>query len=98
MERLAVRLMAALDEALAHARGEDQGATRVHLPDAVDVSALRRRAGLSQGEFAHRLAVPVARVREWEQDRRLPDGPARILLMLLEERPDLAAQVLGRDP
>ena len=38
---------------------------------------VRQRLGLSQAEFARRIAVPVATVRNWEQGKRAPRGPAR---------------------
>lgn len=48
---------------------------------------VRRRVGLSQTEFAKRIGVPVATVRNWEQGKRSPHGPARALLRVLDRIP-----------
>ncbi len=51
---------------------------------------VRRRLGLSQAEFAQRIAVPVATVRNWEQGKRVPRGPARALRRLIDRAPAAA--------
>ncbi len=43
----------------------------------VNVKAVRRRLGKSQAEFARMIGVSVVTLRNWEQGRRRPDGPAR---------------------
>ncbi|MFA6020153.1 MAG: helix-turn-helix domain-containing protein [Rhodospirillales bacterium] len=48
---------------------------------------VRARVGLSQTEFAKRIGVPVATVRNWEQGKRSPHGPARALLRVLDRIP-----------
>jgi putative transcriptional regulator len=89
------RIMTGLKEALAHARGEDVHGARVHIPKSVDVAAIRRRTGLSQTAFSSRIGVPVSTVRNWEQGRRVPDGPARVLLALIERNPRIVEETLG---
>ena len=44
------------------------------------VRVLRQRSRLTQPEFAARLGVPVETIRNWEQGKRMPRGPARALL------------------
>ena len=51
---------------------------------------VRRRVGLSQVAFAQRIGVPVDTVRNWEQGKRLPRGPARALLRIIDRAPELA--------
>lgn len=63
------------------------------LPSAADVGQpevreLRRRARLTQVEFAARLGVPVETIRNWEQGKRMPRGPARALLAVVARAPD----------
>jgi putative transcriptional regulator len=53
----------------------------------VNVAKLRGRLGLSQGEFARGFGVSVGTLRNWEQNRRQPDGPARVLLRVIEQKP-----------
>jgi putative transcriptional regulator len=52
------------------------------------VRELRRRAQLTQIEFAARLGVPVETIRNWEQGKRMPRGPARALLALIARAPE----------
>jgi putative transcriptional regulator len=60
------------------------------------VRDLRRRARLTQQEFAARLGVPVETIRNWEQGKRMPRGPARALLALIAHAPDLVFATLAR--
>jgi len=77
-----------LEEALALAEGQKTGARlhRVKVPEP-DVAAIRAKTGLSQAEFARSIGVAVGTLRGWEQGRRHPEGPARVLLALIEKRP-----------
>jgi putative transcriptional regulator len=52
-----------------------------------DVKALRNFVGLSQSEFASALGISVHTLRNWEQDRRKPDGPALALLRIAARHP-----------
>jgi putative transcriptional regulator len=56
---------------------------------------VRAATGLTQIDFAARLGVPVETVRNWEQGKRSPRGPARALLKLIEQAPDLAFAALA---
>ncbi len=84
-----------LAEARAHARGEQVAGLKIHVPPAVDVSAIRRSAGLSQTQFARRIGVSPATLRNWEQGRRAPEGPARVLLAMLARNPRIVEETLG---
>ncbi|MPR09296.1 helix-turn-helix domain-containing protein [Microvirga tunisiensis] len=64
------------------------------IPDAIDVAAVRKKTGLSQAAFARRLGVHPNTVRNWEQGRRNPQGPARILLALLDRKPTIVDDTL----
>jgi putative transcriptional regulator len=95
MSKLGKRLIEAAREGRAIARGEADPATyRVHVPADIDVRKIRRQLGLSQDEFAAKFALPVGTVREWEQDRRRPEGAARVLLTVIEKDPDAVTRAL----
>jgi putative transcriptional regulator len=64
--------------------------------DASYARTVRGRTGLTQAAFAARIGVPVETVRNWEQGKRSPRGPARALLRVLEEAPDAAFAVLAK--
>jgi putative transcriptional regulator len=59
----------------------------------VDVTAIRQRTGLSQRDFAARIGIPEGTLVSWEQGRRQPSGPAKVLLALLARRPNLVAEI-----
>jgi putative transcriptional regulator len=56
---------------------------------------LRRRARLTQIEFAARLGVPVETIRNWEQGKRMPRGPARALLAVIAHAPEMVFAALA---
>jgi len=57
---------------------------------------VRGQTGLTQAAFAARIGVPVETVRNWEQGKRSPRGPARALLKVIEQAPDAAFAVLAK--
>ena len=63
--------------------------------DAIYARSVRGRTGLTQTAFAARIGVPVETVRNWEQGKRSPRGPARALLRVIEGAPEAAFAVLG---
>jgi putative transcriptional regulator len=60
------------------------------------VRDLRRRARLTQLEFAARLGVPVETIRNWEQGKRMPRGPARALLAVIAHAPETVFAALAK--
>jgi len=75
-----------LQEAIAHAKGQAPH-VQVFTPDRVDVAAVRGHLGLTQAEFAARFGVSVSTLRHWERGDRKPQGPARVLLNLIQRDP-----------
>jgi putative transcriptional regulator len=51
---------------------------------------------LTQLEFASRLGVPVETIRNWEQGKRMPRGPARALLAVIAHAPDAVFSALAK--
>lgn len=60
------------------------------------VRRVRRKVGLSQNQFATRVGVSVATLRNWEQGKRFPRGPARALLRIIDHAPEAALAGLGQ--
>lgn len=60
------------------------------------VRNLRLRAKLTQAEFAARLGVPLETIRNWEQGKRSPRGPARALLTVIAQEPDMVFAALAQ--
>ncbi|MDP9361396.1 MAG: helix-turn-helix domain-containing protein [Acidobacteriota bacterium] len=61
-----------------------------------DVRAIRNKLRKSQDEFALMIGVSVSTLRNWEQGRRQPHGPARALLKIAAEDPKAVERALGR--
>ncbi len=55
---------------------------------------VRKRLGLSQLEFSHRIDVSLDTIRNWEQGKRCPTGAAKALLKVLDKAPEAALQAL----
>lgn len=66
-----------------------------HNDPASFVRQVRARCGLTQAAFAEQIEVPIETVRNWEQGKRSPRGPARALLKLIDRAPDVAFAMLG---
>jgi Predicted transcriptional regulator len=60
-----------------------------------DIRDIRDRLGKSQTEFAMMIGVSVATLRNWEQGRRVPEGPAQALLRVAARNPEAVADALG---
>jgi len=59
-----------------------------------DVAALRRFVGLSQSQFAQAMGISVHTLRNWEQGRRRPEGPAIGLLRIAARHPRMIRENL----
>jgi putative transcriptional regulator len=94
-KKAADRILQGLREAAAHARGDDVRGLKLHVPEKVDVAAVRRRTGLSQDAFSRRIGVSSGTLRNWEQGRRAPEGPARVLLAMLARNPRIVEETIG---
>lgn len=86
-------LMASVRQAGRIRRGR-QRPSRVTTFKPADVKAVRRRLKASQTEFASMIGVSVATLRNWEQGRRVPDGPALALLRVASRNPAAVAEAL----
>lgn len=99
MERTQVgrEVEAALNEVLAHVRGEVELPCRIiDDPTAERVLALRKRLRLSRQKFAERFGLDVRAVQDWEQGRRVPNRAARVLLTVINHDPDTVVRALGQ--
>lgn len=81
-------------QALGYARGDRDGFV-AHVPETVDVAAIRGRLGMSQGEFAAQFGFKLDAVQNWEQGRRRPDGAARAFLRVIEREPEAVQRALA---
>ncbi|MGB5548757.1 MAG: helix-turn-helix domain-containing protein [Polyangiales bacterium] len=63
-----------------------------------DIAALRRFTKLTQKEFARALEISVHTLRNWEQGRRQPEGPAIAILKIAARHPNIVRRAAGRGP
>lgn len=95
MSKAGKRLIGAAKEALAVARGEMPAASfRVHVPERINVKAIRNRLGLTQAEFCRRFGLSLDTLRKWEQKGREPEGPARAYLKVIAHNPKAVEEAL----
>jgi putative transcriptional regulator len=87
-------LLESLREAAAITRGELGPAAITRFP-AVDTRAIRESFGATQLEFSRTIGVSLATLRNWEQGRRRPQGPARILLLVVAKHPHVVRRVIA---
>ena len=90
-------IAAGLRDAIAYAEGKETGAIvrRIEVPT-VDVAAIRARTGLSQAAFARSIGVAKGTLLNWEQGRRQPTGPAKVLLAMIAKKPAVVKEMLHR--
>lgn len=89
-------ILQGLKETEAYLGGQTSGSVtrQIEVPTP-DVRAIRATTGLSQAEFARSIGVAKATLLNWEQNRRRPEGPARVLLALIAKDPGLVRRMLG---
>ena len=95
MSKVGKRIIESAREVEAFLAGRPTPGLVVHIPPEIDAAAIRKRTGLSQARFAASIGVPVTTLRNWEQGRRMPDGPARVLLALIAKRLTIVEEMLG---
>ena len=84
-----------LEEALACAEGSaDISRYGIHIPADIDVKAIRTRLNMTQEEFAGRFGFSVNTLRHWEQGRRVPEGPTRAYLLVIDRNPKAVQKTL----
>ncbi len=93
---LARDIMESLEEYAAYKRGEKTGVkiyTFPKVPEDVDVKAIRNKLGMTQEQFTT-FGFSLSAIRHWEARRRMPEGPARALLKVIERDPGVVLEAL----
>lgn len=94
MSKVANSIRRGLEQAVAYSRGEARSRFRVHVPEQIDVKAIRRRLRMTQEEFSARFGFSVNTLRHWEHGKRLPEGPTRAYLMVIGRAPRAVERAL----
>jgi len=86
-EDLFAELVASVREGGQILRGERE-VSRSFRYDRLDIKRIREGYNLTQEQFAAMLGISVRTLRNWEQGRRVPEGPAMVLLRVADKHPD----------
>lgn len=89
------KLAQGLEEIHAFSTGKVDNLRVIEVPSEINVKIIRKKTNLSQSEFAKRYGFPLGTVKNWEQGRRQPEGPARLLLRLIFKDPVYVQNVLS---
>jgi putative transcriptional regulator len=94
-DELFEELLESVREGGAILRGKRRAARRTRMEEP-DVQAIRAAYGLSQDRFASLLGISVRTLQNWEQGRRQPHGPARVLLRVAAKHPKAVLDVVRK--
>jgi putative transcriptional regulator len=84
-----------LEQELAFADGTaDSSLYAVHIPPEIDVKAIRGRLGMTKVEFAEHFWFSVSALDDFERGRRVPDGPTRAYLKVIDREPQAVRKAL----
>lgn len=86
-DELFKELITSVKQGAAIMKGQMQPSRSFEFPE-TEVRALREQFGLSQDKFADLVGISVGTLRNWEQGRRKPAGPARVLLRVASLHPE----------
>ena len=91
------RIVDGLDDIISWTKGDDSAARVVpwQAPTSVDVKAIRHKLGMSQRAFAACFGLKLESLRNWEQNKRVPDSSARALLTLIDREPEAAKRAFA---
>src|SRR5258706_6095769 len=93
-EKLCAKLVESMEEMNEIARGEREPAREFYI-DPLQIKKLRGKVGLSQPRFAKVLGIDAGTLRNWEQGRREPTGPAKALLHAIAKDPKNVLKALA---
>lgn len=88
-------LVASVKEGSAILRG-DKEASRVFHLDRLDIKRIREGYKLTQAQFAAMLGISVRTLSNWEQGRRVPEGPAMVLLRVADKHPEAVLDAIRK--
>ena len=80
------QMMNGLNEVEALIAGEQEG-FKAHVPQDVDVKAIRNRLGMTQARFSDTFGFSLDAIKHWEGGRRIPEASARTLLTVIDKNP-----------
>lgn len=94
MNKAFTEIAAGLDDAIAHAKGENSDVIE-HSEKGINVKAIREKTGMSQQHFCATFGISLGTLRHWEQGLRSPRGTARVLLKVVDQNPEAVIEAVA---
>lgn len=91
------RILKSAEQALAFAKGESGHGCVVHIPEEINVRRIRKKLDMTQRDFAAYFGVNLRTIQDWEQGRRIPSGPSRNFLFVIDKEPEAVRRVLMQE-
>jgi putative transcriptional regulator len=88
-------LLQGIRDAGTYLRGHHKVAARVDRISPDSIAAVRSRLGLSQAQFARAIGISLDTLQNWEQGRRQPTGPAKVLLKVAAKHPEVVLEAVA---
>lgn len=88
------QMMDGLNEVEAFLAGKQEG-FKAHVPQDIDVKAIRNRLGMTQAKFSDTFGFSLDAIKHWEGGRRTPEAPARTLLTVIDKNPAAVLNALN---
>ncbi|HGT2643465.1 TPA: helix-turn-helix domain-containing protein [Legionella pneumophila] len=96
MSEIGKSLIQGVEEALEYAKGKTDAAVthKVKVPLEIDVTAIRKKLHMSRKKFSVEFGFSIRTLEKWERGERLPEGPARAYLTVIEKNPSAVIAAL----
>ena len=89
------KLLKSVEDAGKYLRGNRKAVARVDRISPDSIAAIRTRLGLNQAQFARAIGISQDTLQNWEQGRRKPSGPAKILLRVAAKHPEVVLEAVA---
>ena len=94
-KKLFEELLQSVKEAAAIERGQAKPSRTFEVKTANEVVRVRGKLGLSQTKFASLLGISENTLQNWEQGRRQPTGPAKVLIQVAARHPEVILEAVS---
>lgn len=88
-------LLESVRDAGAYLKGNRKAVARTDRISPRSVAAIRAKLKLSQAQFARAFGISLDTLQNWEQGRRQPTGPAKVLLRVAERHPEAVLEAVA---
>ncbi len=87
MSKAGKQIIRGAQEALAMLQGKSPGRVHTIRSTDIDVREIREHLNMTQAAFSETFGIPVPTLKKWEARKRVPEGPAKAYLMVIDKNP-----------